>query len=526
MKYDAIVVGGGIAGLTATAFLAKEGLKVLVCEKENKCGGLVNSFTRDGFVYDGGIRATEDSGALFPMLRSLGLEVEFVKNKITLGIEDKVVRVNSEASLTDYQALLDHLFPQNVADIAKIMTEIRRIMHYMEVQYGIENPVFLDIKKDREYMVKKILPWVFQYAVTAPKISKLNLPVVGFLRKFTNNQSLIDIIAQHFFQSTPAYFALSYLKLYNDYYYPMGGTGELIDKMVSYIGSKNGKISTDTQIVRVDAAKRVLTDEKGNEYEYERLVWAADQKTFYRVLDLNGAGGTKTAVAVETHKKMIADKPGNDSVLTVYLGVRMPPQHFAAIASEHFFYTPKRTGQSLAGGIPINSNRTEIEQWLKKFFSLTTYEIAIPALRDPSLAPKGCTGMIISVLFDYKLTREIEKMGWYDEFKMLCESLMVDTLNASIFPGIKKAELHRFSSTPLTIEKYSGNTDGAITGWALYNDPMPAESRIPRIMNAVTTPVPHVYQAGQWSYSPSGLPISLITGKIAADKVIQDLKRR
>jgi hypothetical protein len=32
-----------------------------------------------------------------------------------------------------------------------------------------------------------------------------------------------------------------------------------------------------------------------------------------------------------------------------------------------------------------------------------------------------------------------------------------------------------------------------------------------------------VYQAGQWTYSPSGVPISILTGKLAADKAIKDL---
>ena len=44
MKYDAIVVGGGIAGLTASAYLSKAGYSNLVCEKENICGGLINTF--------------------------------------------------------------------------------------------------------------------------------------------------------------------------------------------------------------------------------------------------------------------------------------------------------------------------------------------------------------------------------------------------------------------------------------------------------------------------------------------------
>jgi phytoene dehydrogenase-like protein len=82
-----------------------------------------------------------------------------------------------------------------------------------------------------------------------------------------------------------------------------------------------------------------------------------------------------------------------------------------------------------------------------------------------------------------------------------------------------------FTSTPVTVQKMTGSTDGAITGWAFSNYPMPAESRLVRIANAVNTPLPHVYQAGQWTYSPSGLPVSLITGKLAADKINQRLKK-
>ncbi len=79
MDYDVIVVGGGLAGLTASAYLAKAGHSTLLLEKEAACGGLVHTFERDGFVFDGGIRAMENSGILFPMLRHLGLEVIFRK---------------------------------------------------------------------------------------------------------------------------------------------------------------------------------------------------------------------------------------------------------------------------------------------------------------------------------------------------------------------------------------------------------------------------------------------------------------
>ncbi len=523
MKFDAIVVGGGLSGLTSAAFLSKAGLKTLLCEKENKCGGLVNSFERDGFTYDGGIRAMENSGVLLPMLKSLGINLEFVKNHISIGIEKKVIKVNSDEDINAYQSLLNDLYPESTQEINLIIRKIRKIMHYMDVQYSIDNPIFLDFKQDMAYMGRVILPWVVKYAFTAPKISALNEPVVEFLKKYSQNQALLDIIAQHFFSETPAFFALSYIKLYIDYHYPLGGTGKLPQQLLSFIENHHGELITNTEISSVDPHHKTITDSQGNVYEYERLIWAADLKTLYRIINLEGVTDPRIHQRIETRQQELSDKTGNDSVYTLFLGLDMPKEYFSGIATEHFFYTPSRLGQSMAGKIPLNANRETIEKWLDKFFALSTYEISCPVMRDATLAPANKTGLIISVLFDYGLTKEIEQAGWYEDFKTSCETRMIEVLNSSIFPGIKESILHQFSSTPLTIEKYSGNFQGAITGWGLGNKPIPAESRIPKIMNAVKTPIPGVFQAGQWTYSPSGLPISLLTGKIAADQVIKEL---
>jgi phytoene dehydrogenase-like protein len=526
MEYDAIIVGGGIAGLTAAAYLSKAGLHTLLCEKESSCGGLINSFERDGFVFDGGIRAMENSGVLLPMLKNLGIELELVRNHVSLGIEDRVIRLDSEASVVDYQALLEAFYPNSKAEITRIMEQIHLIMKYMQVQYGIKNPLFLDMKRDREYMVKQILPWMVKYALTAPKIAALNSPVVDFLHQYTHNQSLLDIISQHFFQQTPAFFALSYIKLYLDYNYPLGGTGKLIEKLTEFIDSHGGKISTKTDICTVDPVKRTVMDAQGNRYQYRKLIWAADLKSFYRLVYLENIQDTHVKEAIQHRQAEVAGKVGNDSVYTMYLAVNLDKNYFERIASEHFFYTPSRLGQSQAGSIPLQAERDEVERWLKDFFALTTYEISIPVLRDPSLAPKGQSGLIVSVLFDYELTRHIQEKGWYEPFKALCEQCMIATLDGSIYPGLQQAVLQQFSSTPLTMARLAGNSEGAITGWSFTNHPMPAESRLPKIMNAITTPVPGVFQAGQWTYSPAGLPVSIITGKIAADRVKKELGKR
>jgi len=525
MKYDAIVVGGGIAGLTSAAFLAKAGHSVLLCEKENACGGLLNTFERDGFFFDGGIRATENSGVLFPMLRKLGLDIKFVRNKISVGIENQVIQINGQEAVQAYQSLLNDLYPENRQEISAIITKIEKIMEYMEVQYGIDNPVFLDIKDDRDYFIKTILPWMVKYAITVPKISKLQEPVVDFLRRYTQNQSLLDIICQHFFQKTPAFFALSYINLYLEYQYPLGGIGRIVQELVAFIKNHQGIISTNTEISSVDPERKLVTSSHGSSHEYHMLIWAADQKALYHCIDPEVLVNPRVKTAFFDRRGLIKDKIGNDSVFTLFLALDLDPDYFASIASEHFFYTPSRIGQTAAGPIPVDGDRTTIENWLERFFALTTYEISCPVMRDASLAPAGKTGLIVSMLFDYKLTKHIEEMGWYEEFKIFCELCIIKNLDATIYPGLREAVLQRFSSTPITLAKVAGNTDGAIVGWAFSNDPMPAESRLPKILNAIRTPIPGILQAGQWTYSPAGLPISILTGKLAADQVIKALKK-
>jgi phytoene dehydrogenase-like protein len=533
--YDVLVVGAGMAGLTAAAYLSRAGLKVLLCEKEAKTGGLVNSFEYKGFVFDGGIRATESSGVVLPMLRQLGVHVDFLDSPVAMGIGQDVIRVSSVDSLRDYQELLNRHFPENREDIARILQAIRQVMAYMDVLYGIDNPLFLDLRNDPQYVFKTILPWLVKYLLTMPKIQRLNTPVVEYLSRFSTNQALIDLIAQHFFQKTPAFFALGYFSLYLDYQYPRGGTGALPAAMEQFVREKGVEIRTETTITSVDPGRNEVLDSNGNAYRYKKLLWAADTKTLYRMINLSSLSNSAAVGAIQARQQALSGKVGGDSVFTVYLTLNLDKTYFEHIAAAHFFYTPSLSGLSHASlndlrndsaSAPVGfvDDRPRITAWLERYLELTTYEISCPVLRDASLAPAGKTGLIISSLFDYALTKHIQVMGWYEEFRKLMAERIVGVLDASIFPGLKAAVIDSFTSTPLTLEKIAGNADGAITGWAFTNEPMPAVNKLPRVASSVLTPIPDTYQAGQWTFSPAGLPISIMTGKLAADRILKDLR--
>ena len=162
-----------------------------------------------------------------------------------------------------------------------------------------------------------------------------------------------------------------------------------------------------------------------------------------------------------------------------------------------------------------------MKQDLEDYFRLNTFEIAIPALRDADLAPEGKVGLVVSLLYDYRLAKKIDDFGWTPEIKQLLEQISIQILDESIFPNLKNKVFGCFSSSPLTIEKMTGNTEGGITGWAFTNPVMPAVSSMLGIAKSVETPLPSIFQAGQWTYSPAGLPISILTGKLASDNVLK-----
>ena len=158
--------------------------------------------------------------------------------------------------------------------------------------------------------------------------------------------------------------------------------------------------------------------------------------------------------------------------------------------------------------------------WLDKFTKLNTYEISIPGLKDPSLAPPGKTGLIISFLAEYDLFNEIQKAGWLDEFIAEVENRVLSVISDTVYPMLKDKTIARFSFTPLSIENRVGSSEGAITGWS-FQKSMPVINKIQNAYRSVLTPVPSIFQAGQWAYSPAGVPMAILTGKLAADKVLK-----
>ena len=257
-RYDAIIVGGGLAGLTSAVFLSQAGKKILLIEKNAEFGGLVNSFERDGFVFDAGARAI--LGVVLAMLKDLNLDIEVVSSKVSLGVEDKIIGIEGHNSVSEYRDLLVSLYPDSVEDIDAFIEVMVKIMKLIDIIYGIDNPLFKDIKRDKAYVMKELLPWLPKFLFAMSRIERLSKPSDEYLKQIIQDPSLIDIISQHFFKGTPTFFALSYFTLYSSYVYPKGGTGKLAEALVEKIQAFNGDILPNTVVKKIHADQQVLVD--------------------------------------------------------------------------------------------------------------------------------------------------------------------------------------------------------------------------------------------------------------------------
>jgi phytoene dehydrogenase-like protein len=304
-----------------------------------------------------------------------------------------------------------------------------------------------------------------------------------------------------------------------------------VKKLADAINNKflqsRGEIKLSTEVIKVNAEKKYITDSEGENYYYKNLVWAADIKTFYNITE-TGDLSQKLVNEFLSTRKEYSESRGGDSVFTVYIEVDEPIESFREIAHGHFFYTPSKEGLGKIHREELDSiianydklSRSDILEWLDRFTELNTYEISVPGLKDPALVPDGKTGLIISLLTEYDLFKKIEDDGWYKEFKKEFEDRIVKVISDSVYPVLKEKLIRKFSFSPLSIERRVGSSDGAIVGWT-FERPVPVVNKIQISDKSVFTPFPDIFQAGQWVYSPAGVPMSILTGRLAADKILK-----
>lgn len=76
MKYDVIIIGGGLSGLENAYILSKAGMKVLVLESGETLGGCIQSYNRRRMMFDTGfhyVGGLEEGQSLYPAFKYMDL---------------------------------------------------------------------------------------------------------------------------------------------------------------------------------------------------------------------------------------------------------------------------------------------------------------------------------------------------------------------------------------------------------------------------------------------------------------------
>ncbi len=128
MKSDVVIIGGGIAGLSTGALLAKQGKRVTVIEKGNQPGGRAYTYEEKGFTLNYGPHAMylPESGELAEVMRRLGRsspKCNYVDNTFAYWADgDRLASIGSKP----HQVLTTRLFSLGERlQVVKIMLAIR-----------------------------------------------------------------------------------------------------------------------------------------------------------------------------------------------------------------------------------------------------------------------------------------------------------------------------------------------------------------------------------------------------------------
>lgn len=266
-KYDAIIVGAGISGLICGCYLAKQGMKTLVIEKNSNVGGCCTSFKAKQFTFDafahslGGLRS---GGTIETILSELGIRKSL--NVSRHNPSDIIVAPDHKiyfwADVNKTVADLQKVFPAEVA-------HIQDLIDYLAYSKG-ENTISL--------MNSTFLDLLNNYIKDDRLKSILSMPVFG-------NAGLPPSLIS----------AFTAAKLYQEFhldggYYPDGGMQVFSDLLASYFQEVGGVIlvSKTVEKILIDKNKRAygVRIKNGKEFIGNYIVSNCDvSQTFCNLID-------------------------------------------------------------------------------------------------------------------------------------------------------------------------------------------------------------------------------------------------
>ena len=478
MKYNIIIIGSGLGGLTAGAKLAKEGKKVLLVEQHIKPGGCATTFKRKNFVFEVGLHEMD------------GLDSRDMKTKIfrDLGVFNKVtfLKVPEFYHFTNGKYAIT--IPHEPEEAIKILCT-----YFPEEEYGI-NIYFDQILNARQKAKES----------AGQKEKSLG----EFLDSIISNEDLKLVLLGNlgYFHDDPYTISLNYYSVAQGSYYSgggnfiKGGSQNLSNCLSDIITRNRGEVIFQHMVTEILTENNKAT---GIVYKHKRDENALPVKAYADKIIANTAIPNVAEILLPEEfgnnlKQEISNFEPGASLLTVYFGFKKPVKELGNKYYSTFIYDESvKTQKDI-----LKNNKSDFTE---RSFTFIDYSQV-----DSLLAPKGKSVGVISCI-DYVSDWENIEKEEYKEKKEKVKQVFTERLN-KLIPGIKEEIEYAEVATPLTINRYTLNPKGAVYGFAQTPE---------RVGYDKIKSIENLHFASAWTKIGGGFSGAILSGYLCALDIIR-----
>ena len=452
-KFDTIIIGSGVGGLSTAICLARAGQKVLVLEQHYVPGGWAHSFTLNGQRFSPGVHYVgliDEGQTTNEMYRGLGIENDIVFFRMNKSAYEHCL-INGEkfdvpAGIENWNKTLATRFPEEAKNIKEYLTLIQNVS--LELQL---------IPKLEGFWQKITLPFRTKHF---GKFALFSLKkVIGWHIKNPLLKSVLNIqCGDHGLSPKRACFPV-HCSVMSHYFeggfYPMGGGGGIVKAMTNGVRKHGGEIR-----VKQDVTKILIENKKaigvqlknGQQILAKTIVSNADPSITY--LNLIG----KEHLSKGLVKKLKKTKYSVTSLI-LFLTLDMDVTQFG-IDSGNIWMMKDENDDANFDEL-MNGNITEGDSFPAVFISCTT-------MKDPVSFNGRYHNFEVITYINYDSLPEFNGIEDYhsEDYKIFKEKISAKLMNnlEKIIPGAKQNVVQIELGTPKTNEFYINSTNGNVYG--------------------------------------------------------------
>jgi phytoene dehydrogenase-like protein len=488
-----IIIGAGLAGLSAGCYARMNGYKTQIFEMDTRPGGLCTTWKRKGYKVDACIEYWVGSGP-GTNFYSFWEEVGAVQGR-TIIHHEEWARVEGEGGkilifYTDMDRLEQHmkeLAPEDTDVIEELIEAARAFVRFKDIPPKKAPELFGLI--DGLKMMFTMSP----YMKLTKKWGKISIQ--DFAQRF-KNPFLREAFSVNFFPTFLSMFAwLASLGMIQQKSagYPVGGSLEIARAIERRYLDLGGEIHYKSPVAKIlvenDRAVGVrLAD--GTEHRSDTVISAADGRT--------------------TIFDMLDGKYIDDKIQGYYDHLpTMPPVIYIGLGVARLFDEPH---SAFGVNYPLDEPVTIAGQELKRL-PVHIYNF------DPNLAPAGKTALRVKLNSSYQYWKKLrEDSERYKAEKEQIADKVIALLDRR-FPGLAGQVEMCDVATPMTFERYTGNWRGSYMGWASTTETLGMR------MSKTLPGLGNFYMAGVWVEPGGGTSPAVMSGRNVTQIICKKDKR-